>query len=78
MIDFFSTIKKICVTFGKPQMENDFLSQDDSLKIDLMFDQNVYIRSSLLSKILSKLGHSSYSLSQACMTIIISFFFPLI
>ncbi|XP_070490077.1 protein furry isoform X3 [Chironomus tepperi] len=48
-------------------MENDFTLRDDSLKIDFMFDQNVYIRSSLLSRILSKLGHSSsYSLSQSC------------
>lgn len=48
-------------------MENDFTLRDDSLKIDFMFDQNVYIRSSLLSRILSKLGHSSsYSLSQPC------------
>lgn len=40
-------------------MENDFVSNDD-LKIDYMVDQNVYIRnSSLLSRIFSKLGHSS-------------------
>lgn len=55
-------------------MENDFISQDDSLKIDFMFDQNVYIKSSLLSRILSKLGNSSsYTLPQACMRILIQY-----
>lgn len=42
-------------------MEDDFVSHNDDLKIDYMVDQNVYIRSSLLSRILAKLGHSSLS-----------------
>jgi hypothetical protein len=42
-------------------MEDDFASYD-GLKIDFMVDQNVYIRGSLISRILSKLGHSTPSL----------------
>jgi hypothetical protein len=41
-------------------MEDDFIiSYNDDLKIDYMVDQNVYIKSSLLSRIFAKLGHSS-------------------
>lgn len=46
-------------------MENDYNSREKNLKIEFMVDQNsVYIRnSSLLSRILAKLGHSTSSLA---------------
>jgi hypothetical protein len=45
-------------------MENGCALHKD-LKIDYMVDQNVYIKSSLLSRILAKLGHSSLALSHS-------------